>query len=88
MDKTREHAKGSLLDAMERERKGERAEEPREMLMAASREWLSEGVGEEKIRKCKERFAGFAQHGRTLDNRKKGELKTAQSEKRMDNSLG
>ena len=45
-------------------------------------------MGEEKIRKCKERFAGFAQHGRTLDNRKKGELKTAQSEKRMDNSLG
>lgn len=45
-------------------------------------------MGEEKIRKCKERFVGFAQHGRTLDNRKKGELKTAQSEKRMDNSLG
>ena len=51
--------------------------------MAASMKWPREGE-----RKGRERFAGFARQGRTLDGRKKGELKTAQSEKRMEDSLG
>lgn len=60
-----------------------REEGRREMPMAASMKWRREGE-----RKSRERFAGFARQGRTLGDRKKGELKTAQSEKRMEDSLG
>ena len=51
--------------------------------MAASMKGRREGE-----RRSRKRFVGFARQGRTLDGRKKGEQKTAQSEKRMEDSLG
>ena len=60
-----------------------REEGRREMPMAASMKGRREGEW-----RSRERFAGFARQGRILDGRKKGELKTAQSEKRMEDLLG
>ena len=80
-DRTRGHAEDSLLVAMGREEGREWGQ--REMPMAASMKGRREGE-----RRSRKRFVGFARQGRTLDGRKKGELKTAQSEKRMEDSLG